>query len=371
MNCFLHIGTEKTGSTTIQSFFYDNQKKLTEQNFYYPLSLRLPNNRFLSLAAYDPSRRDDLTRILNIHSDTDLLKFQKKIVNEFYKEIRSVPSGSTIITSGEHIQSRLTTNQEIQRLKEILYNAGIDDITIIVYLRNPAEIANSYFSTAIKSGETFETVPEPSHAYLENLCNHKATVEKYSSVFGKENVVVRLFRKDKFAHKSLINDISEVIGINLDDKALVFAKRKNESLSLLGIKILTELNKKIPRFVTEGENPARIGLAVWIAKHFSEPRFVMEKELYHAYDSYYENSNQWIKENYFPEEPELFPFKHPESVPLKISDTELQQITGFISELWLSRSDVLNNEWYNFRYKSKKQKVKTLVDYLLNIARLK
>lgn len=369
MKCYLHIGTEKTGTTTIQSFLYENRERLADQGFYYPLSLRYPDNRYISMVAYNPNRRDDITKKLNIRTDQQLVDFQDSIIKEFNEEMKNVSSDMSTVISGEHIQSRLTSLEEINRLKDILNKAGFEEVKVIVYLRNPAEIANSLLSTAVKSDEPYESVPEPSHSYLETLCNHKRTVENYTSVFGKENLIVRLFRKDRFYKGSLIHDISKCIGVDSENEELVYPQYENEGLSLLGIKVLAKLNHKIPRFDAMGENPYRADLVRWISKYFSTPKFYMEKELYQAYDTYFEESNQWIKENYFPEEPELFPYQHPQVSSTQISEAELQQITDFVADLWLSRSEVLEDKWYNFTYKDKKVKFNILRSYFWDLIR--
>lgn len=61
MKCFLHIGTEKTATTTIQSFLSLNRKRLREYGYFYPESIGFLNHSSLSIAAYELTKRDDLT----------------------------------------------------------------------------------------------------------------------------------------------------------------------------------------------------------------------------------------------------------------------------------------------------------------------
>lgn len=39
MTAYVHIGTEKTGSTSIQFFLYSNRRLLQRQNMIYPISI--------------------------------------------------------------------------------------------------------------------------------------------------------------------------------------------------------------------------------------------------------------------------------------------------------------------------------------------
>jgi len=365
MKCYLHIGTEKTGTTSIQLFFSDNRTLLAEKGYYYLESLGLPHNKFLPLAAINLSRRYGLTKKLKLITDDELLEFQKNIQLRLKNEVEKLPHYAKVICSSEHIQSRLTTVEEIERLKIILNEVGLDDITVIVYFRNPSKTANSLFSTSIKGGETLRNVPPPTEEYYENICNHKKTVEKFASVFSKEKIVIRLFRKDKFKNHSLIHDISSIIGIDSYLDELTIPEHQNKALSLLGLMILRNLNEKIPIYNSDGVNNQRNDLVNIITEYFSEPKFVMDKELYQAYDSYFAQSNQWIRENYFPEEEELFPYEIPQPSQCDIPEDTLMDITNLIADIWISRSVVINDKWYHFGKITNKQKFIVLYKYAL------
>jgi hypothetical protein len=43
MDLYLHIGTEKTGTTSIQHFLYENIEKLKEKKIYLSQSINFPN----------------------------------------------------------------------------------------------------------------------------------------------------------------------------------------------------------------------------------------------------------------------------------------------------------------------------------------
>ena len=156
MKCFLHIGTEKTATTTIQNFLHLNRENLLSKGFIYPESVGKKNNRALSIAAYNSGRRDNLTKLKQLDSDDKLLEFQEQTVQKLRQEVSNVETASTIIFSSEFFQSRLTKISEIERLKEILKGLGVTDISVIVYLRRPADIANSLYSTAIRNGSILE-----------------------------------------------------------------------------------------------------------------------------------------------------------------------------------------------------------------------
>ena len=59
MKLILHIGTAKTGTTTLQHWFASNRESLQAQGIYYPKSLGKVNHRALSIFAMNPERPDD------------------------------------------------------------------------------------------------------------------------------------------------------------------------------------------------------------------------------------------------------------------------------------------------------------------------
>ena len=331
MKCFLHIGTEKTGSTTLQGFLNLNQEKLLQNGFYYPKSLGLPNNRLLSVMAYNSNRRDGFTRRKGIKTDEDLINFQNKIKAKFKREISTIENDTNLILSNEHIQSRLTSVEEIIRLKSILNELGIDDISIIIYLRNPSEIANSLFSTAIKSGGVLDKVPPPTDKYFGNVCNHKATIERFSEVFGEDKLKLRLFRKDRLVNQSLIEDFLEILGVETEVNEFKLVQNQNESLSELGIEILRNLNLELKN--SENLKLSRLELVKLISRHFNEPKYVMPKEMYEEYENHFEQSNNWVREKFFPKEIELFNPKPKINTQDLIQNNEIKNISNFILEI--------------------------------------
>ena len=73
MKLILHIGTAKTGTTTLQHWFASNRESLQVQGIYYPNSLGKVNHRKLSLFAinrvtsdrYFQKKTSFLSKIIN------------------------------------------------------------------------------------------------------------------------------------------------------------------------------------------------------------------------------------------------------------------------------------------------------------------
>lgn len=341
MKCILHIGTEKTGTTTLQSFLDINRDLLLKQGFLYTRSAGIRNNRYLSVAAYDPARRDDFTKSMGLFTDEQLKAFQKKTVLALQNELnRKIRPGKevTVIFSNEHIQSRLRDQEAIIRLKGVLMDLGMTEISVVVYLRNPPDIANSLFSTAIKFGHTWKMPPPPEDPSFENICNHANTIKKFQAVFGESAVIPRLYDKKDLVKQSIIQDFAEVVGLKLDD-AFTMPTTKNKSLSALGIELLRRINQDVPRFINNQNNPLRQDIVDYFEKHFSDSQYIMPPELYLNYQAYFQESNEWVRQKYFPGREELFPQKQmAKHEVLAGNASEYDHIAAAIADIWNTKN---------------------------------
>lgn len=306
MKCFLHIGTEKTATTTIQKFFHLNRKYLRTKGCLYSQSTGKINNRAFPVAAYELARRDDFTRRHKIQTNEALQELQQNIIKRVKDEIGSARNEPDfIIFSSEHFQSRLTKVSEIQRLKDILYGLGITDISVIVYLRSPADLASSLYSTSVRAGAIIESPPLPSDPYWNNVCNHKRTIENFGYVFGEQAVIPKLFQKSEFPNESIILDILNVVGLAVNQK-LRMPNNQNEGLSIKAIKVLRGVNRTLPAYLFNRPNFIREFIARCIPLFLRGPKYVMSESLREKYDVEFSESNEWVRKKYFPARENLF-----------------------------------------------------------------
>jgi len=300
MECFLHVGPEKTGTTTIQEFLFINKEMLLENNFLFCSSTGVKNDTKLAVAAYSASRRDEFTTTIKL--DSELKKYQDEIIFNLQAEIKAcrknVPD-LKLIFSSEHIQARLTTLVELNRLKEIIFQLGVVKINVIVYLRRPSDVAQSLFSTALKCGNKLSEVPEPSQKYFNNACNHKRTIERLVHVFGLDNVNIKIFEKGELINGSVVDDFIEAMHLE-KDKNYIFPVNKNESLSNLAVQVVCSINKLKEIDVPNSE------IIKYVSGCFDGGKFLMSNQLHAKYENEFFESNEWVRTQYFPEKDTLF-----------------------------------------------------------------
>ena len=335
-HCHLHIGTEKTGTTTLQAFLHDNREALAAQGFLFTQSAGERNNREMSIAAFDPVRRDDATMALRIRTQEELAQFQRTVVEKLKTEVAATTHEQAIFSS-EHFHSRLVRPSEIERLKEIVKELGFTRTTVVVYLRRPAELATSLFSTAVKSGSHAAAPPEPGEHYWDVICNHQRTLLKWSEVFGAENVVPRLFTRQDLVGGHIVNDFLGVLGIPLGSMRI--PANQNEGLSQFGIEVLRRLNVLVPSVVEGKQNPLRRNIALFVERHLTGPKFQMPPEQVARYDKAFRDSDEWVREKYFPHKAQLFSYDLPPPQPNddRLDDESLQELVNMIGAIWVEK----------------------------------
>ncbi|HEF9737474.1 TPA: hypothetical protein SB142_001116 [Campylobacter coli] len=349
MTAYVHIGTEKTGTTSIQEFLYINKSIIQKQNYFFAQSIGIKNHWDLAFLGYSLNKKDSYILNNSLWNFQAIKQHKKNIFSKIKDEVKF---NHKIIFSSELLQSRLTRKREIVKLYTFFKKIGFTNIKVICYIRDANEMLRSLLSEAIKweeidSFELKEEKEEYKLGYKKNLfhfhhiCNHKQTLQWWGEVFGKENLIVRLFDKNEFYQGDLLKDFIHSIGLEWDDEFIIPPKQ-NESLDLLGIDLLRRINKFLPLFCNNARNIFRGDLHRFAVKHFtskdSHLKFQPPKEVVQSYIDYFEESNEWVRKEFFPHKERLFSKKdltdYKENYELKeIKPEYWDKIAEFIADI--------------------------------------
>ncbi|EAL2431067.1 hypothetical protein AXV84_09255, partial [Campylobacter coli] len=346
MTAYVHIGTEKTGSTSIQFFLYSNRRLLQRQNMIYPISIGNYSSQWnFTFLAYNNLRNDFYCLSKGIFKKDDFLHHKKDIFLKFKDELLKSKCEKVVISS-EHLSSRIQDLSEIKRIRKILYLLGFKKIKIIVYIREQTSDMISSFSTTLKSG-AIGNIQANSKKYFKGY--HKLLLLKWQQIFGKENLIVRLFDKSEFYQGDLLKDFVHSIGLKWDNE-FVIPPKQNESLDLIGVEILRRVNNLLPLFVNEDRNYLRGDLNYFIQKYFSSKdlflKFQPPKEIIQSYIDSFEESNEWVRKEFFPYKERLFPKQdlanYKENYELKEMKPEYwNKISEFIADIVKTKNQLI------------------------------
>ncbi|MCP5417805.1 MAG: hypothetical protein H6965_11995 [Chromatiaceae bacterium] len=298
--CLLHIGTEKTGTSTIQRFLALNRKSLLKKDILYPEATGKSGGSqwsFVACAKEMPWKHD-VGRALGIRSADDLAKFQASFREVLDQEFTAAARADVLLLSSEHFHSRLVSSEEIAQLRYFL-EPWVDRFEVILYLRRQDRVAVSFYSTKIKSGEENPVLfPLARNQGLVYYFDYEQIYQNWSKVFGKEAMQVRLFAKEELEQGDLLTDFCKVAGIEMKGK--VVPPIENASLNKRGADFLMEVNRQLPKFIGGKRNTERDKLVEFIAS-LSHGRYCpATREQALGFYRRYEEGNRRLQERLFP-----------------------------------------------------------------------
>lgn len=326
MKATLHIGTEKTGTTSIQNFLQHNCARLKRQRIAYPQSVGKTNHRGLSALCLDPHKNDDHFQSLGIMDAAQKTRWQREGVRALQSELDSFRGEvDEVVFSSEHLHSRLTNKAEVQRLQDIL-SGHFSNFRILVYLRRQDELAVSRYSTALRAGacprHIIPGITNKHHPYF----NYFDVVERWASVFGKESISIRIFTPGELVGQDLIADFCDAVGIG-DQDNLVRPPRKNEALSARAQMVVLMFNRALQdgRKNTPENQLLRRDLIRELSARFPGASMLPARDDALALYSLFRESNQLLAEQYL-DRTELFHHDfsgYPEAQTTVLLDQEL------------------------------------------------
>jgi len=184
---FIHIGTHKTGTKSLQRWLADERGRLALSGiWFYEGHHSNPNNHAeLGLAAL----REDRDSFARMAHPAKAGFAYAKLVQQQVQHYLALHDSCHFIFSNEDL-SYLRHSDEVSVLKNIF---GQREIKIVVCLRNKQDFLRSYTSQISKVPERTPSNDRNSCLYVESdswLLDYDALVSAYSSVFGRQNIFI-------------------------------------------------------------------------------------------------------------------------------------------------------------------------------------
>ncbi len=303
--CVLHIGTPKTGSTTLQSFIQANRDRLAERGVWAPRSLGRNHVR-LCVSMMRPDRRDgNAPRVLHIQRAPDIPTLARRVTEAFDAETAAAfgdgPRPATLLITSEFFQQFLNEPDEIARLADWLL-ARAERVEPLLYVRRQADYVVSMASTRMKdSGVDFPMrFPDGTPRHL----RYEDADALYSSAFGAEGMRVRVYERGALKDGDLIPDFLDALGL-APWPGMVRPAPENLSIRPELQKFLAHINRLAPPFVKGAPNPERIELGALHAR-FQGRGVTPTPEEARAFTERFAAGNEELRARYHPDRPRLF-----------------------------------------------------------------
>ncbi len=197
---FVHIGFPKTGTTSLQAFFYQHRADFLRHGVLYPETGRLWHAQH-ELAGLFQSEEKRLYWV-----KTNLEKPYLQMLQEELQDSRN----STLILSSE----AFTFIDKHGDLKDFLNKCGFQDIEIVCVFKRQDLWMESAFTQIYKIG----LVDFNFKAYLDSQVNRQKRIdyisylEPWEKVFGKESIGVEILDHE-IGHKDIVPPVLNRLGV--------------------------------------------------------------------------------------------------------------------------------------------------------------
>lgn len=213
--CFLHIGSGKTGSSSLQRALSLYFSSVNDSRYVFPHIGSLPNNQIFRLAF---CTLDQAPFNLKENFEGNELKFtawQAQIKDEFYA---NTLCRSDIIISSEFLfHSR---DQEITSMISFLSDCGVTDLSIYCYLREPS----SYFLSAAQQCIKNRHIIPRLNSRIYDISGAVNAWSRFS-----QNLTVRHFAPSSLINQSVVDDFFKLL--NLQAPPTLSIEKRNTNIS--------------------------------------------------------------------------------------------------------------------------------------------
>jgi hypothetical protein len=302
----LHIGTNKTGSTTLQRVLLENRQSLLAQGVYYPETPRGTSHLLLCMA---------FTSFKTIWTQTekkawrgiDPIKYLDSYRESFRAEIAALPPEiATVIISSENFAQSVKDAEDIAALRAYL-DPMFDRFKVVVYLRRQDGHFASSYTQQLRMGRIAAPGlrrPDPfSQAY-----DYYELLTRWAAAFGEASIQPRIFERDTDASFDVVADFGRTFGIDLSSQASAGARQANQSVTASGQRILADIGR-----ILESETGRSFaGSLLWerltaaVSATLPGAGWRPTRDEAEAFVARFESSNEAVRRHWFPQKSTLF-----------------------------------------------------------------
>jgi hypothetical protein len=230
MKLYLHIGTEKTGSSFLQSYLAKNRLMLKSHSLYFPDAGKREND--MQSGRISPGNASELNALL---SQKSWLKVEHWMKNK-YKAAKT--DGCTkLLLSNETLIKTFSETDVLARFIEIAKEQGFELQDLFLVIREPVGQALSLYKHRSKNGDMLPIADWLRHKYtlVDDLQNFYQNIET-------AKIGLRQYPYQK--NSEYLVDICINKWLNLNEDVGIEHTSVNSSLTLSELKLMSEIKKQ-------------------------------------------------------------------------------------------------------------------------------
>lgn len=233
----LHIGTGKTGTTSIQSFLHANRGRLADLGFLYPRSPGKTRHARISLSVL-PEQAVERAPAWHRQGFTSHPEFREQVHRDLRAELAEAGLPAAILSDEALFGAKPVAVEGLRRLTDDIARS----VRVVLYLRRQDDHVASRYQQVVKVGETRRLAERVRLLDLSGFYDYRAKLDRWQKIMEPTSIVVRRFERDSFAGGSLHQDFLDAAGVDARADELTQVTQLNESLDAEAVELLRILN---------------------------------------------------------------------------------------------------------------------------------
>jgi hypothetical protein len=228
--CFLHVGANKTGSSSIQEALFE---EVRDPRFHYVSGL-LANGSLALGSVFHPSPYDRwVFDAMGCRGEFEDYRGEMSwLLHRQFQKARQ--KGRHVVVSAEVLWQ--SSPKGLSELGDYLFRQGLET-KVLVYLRHWIPWAGSLFQEMVKGGRADFVLGTGIDA---DICSVRARLQGLFDVFGRDRVEVHLFDPRGFPGGCVVRHFCGRIGLPLPHSGIY---RDNEAFSLPAVQLRFAFNR--------------------------------------------------------------------------------------------------------------------------------
>lgn len=306
---FLHIGTPKTATSSIQKFCAKNREVLQSKGYCYPYTIRnypgIGENRNAHfMMGKIPSEED--SSVPN-SEEQRFFELGMEHVHACFESFDNV----ILSDEGLWMASGRARPNLWKDLKADADKYGYT-IKIIVYLRRQDQFLSSRYNQRVKNTgytKTWEEHVKKAPAALGDILDYAAKIRGIAEVFGREQLYVRRFDKSGFYGGSIYADFFQCLSLTITEEYQELEQDANLSFGGNTFEIMRVINK-MPDLDKSNQSYLRQQIKKCAEESAKCYKYTMfSKEEAETFLSHYRQGNEQIAADYIGDGKPLFDYE--------------------------------------------------------------
>jgi hypothetical protein len=235
----LHIGSGKTGTTSLQSFLDRNRDLLADAGWLYPRSIG--RTRHAQFGVWTRPDRELGVALRERRPGTrpydDVAQLRREVPRRLLAEVGRTGLRQVLISDEALYGSSVPSLERLRRFCD----EQVSRLRLVCYLRRQDDHLVSRYQQVVKVRETRTLVQRVAEMDLAATYDYHARLQAWLRVVEPDELVVRRFERDRFVHGSLYDDFVDAAGLGIATDDLP-PRERNESLDAESVEFLRLLN---------------------------------------------------------------------------------------------------------------------------------